>query len=82
MSSTYKLNCLHCGERVRVRNSVEQHPLLRYTYLQCMNPECAATFRGEFEITHQMSPSSAPNPDIQLPIADAAVRRAASEASL
>jgi hypothetical protein len=55
------------------------HPLLRSTYLQCTNVGCGATFRGQMEITHAMSPSGCPNPEIDLPLADAAIRQAAIE---
>ena len=79
MSSPYKLKCPHCGHGIRIRNSVSQHALLRTAYLQCTNVACGATFRGEFEITHEMSPSAQPNPEIQLPLADAAIRRMAIE---
>jgi hypothetical protein len=55
------------------------HPLLRSTYLQCTYVGCGATFRGQMEITHAMSPSGCPNPEIDLPLADAAIRQAAIE---
>lgn len=79
MSSAYKLKCPHCRQGIRVRNSVGQHALLRAAYLQCTNLNCGATFRGQFEITHVMSPSACPNPEINLPLADTAIRRAAVE---
>ncbi|QEW06335.1 ogr/Delta-like zinc finger family protein [Nitrincola iocasae] len=77
--SVYKLRCPHCHHGLRVRNSVAQHPLLRSIYMQCTNVACGATFRGQMEITHAMSPSGCPTPDIQLPIADAEIRRQAIE---
>ncbi len=80
--STHRLKCVHCGGGLRIRNSISQHSLLRNTYLHCTNTTCGATFRGAFEITHEMSPSGSPNPDIQLPIADAEVRREARDISL
>ncbi|MCP8687728.1 ogr/Delta-like zinc finger family protein [Marinobacterium sedimentorum] len=77
--SAYKLKCPHCRHGIRVRNSVSQHPLLRAAYLQCTNVNCGATYRGQFEITHLMSPSACPNPEIDLPFADTAIRQAAVE---
>lgn len=77
--SVYKLKCPHCSHGIRVRNSVEQHPLLRSMYLQCTNVNCGATFRGGLEITHEMSPSACPNRSIQLPMADHAIRMQAIE---
>jgi hypothetical protein len=79
VSSAYKLKCPHCKHGIRIRNSIGLHDLLRAAYLQCTNVNCGATFRGEFEITHEMSPSGTPNPEIRLPMADSAIRRAAIE---
>lgn len=75
--SIYKLTCPHCRHGLRVRNSVEQHALLRSTYLQCTNVNCGACFRGTMEITHTLSESACPNPEIDLPLADSAIRQAA-----
>jgi hypothetical protein len=80
--SIYKLKCPQCGQSLRVRNSIAQHPLLRDAYLQCTSITCGEAFRGIFEITHEISPPSNPNPEIRLPNADAAIRLAASGASL
>ncbi len=77
--STYKLVCPHCQQGMRVRHSVSDHPLLRVYYLQCTNVACGWTARGEMVITHTMSPSSMPNQEIQLPLADSALRAQAME---
>ena len=77
--STYKLICPHCRHGLRVRNSYSLHLLLRATYLQCTNINCGATFRAQMEITHAMSPSACPNPEIDLPVADSEIRRQAIE---
>lgn len=60
------LKCPHCGYRLRTRNSIGEHPLLRTEYLECQNPGCHASFRGTREITHELSPSGIPNPQIKL----------------
>ncbi len=60
------LKCPHCGYRLRTRNSIGEHPLLRTEYLECQNPGCHASFRGTREITHELSPSGLPNPAIKL----------------
>lgn len=78
-TSVYKLRCPDCHHGVRVRNSTQEHALLRVAYLQCSNVGCGATFRVEMETTHRMSPSANPNPAINLPMADSALRRAAIE---
>lgn len=77
--SMYKIRCPHCGHAIRVRNSIGMHPLFRSMYLQCTNVNCGATYRGQLEITHTMSPSACPNPDIHLPLADYAMRRLAAK---
>jgi hypothetical protein len=58
---------------------VQEHALLRVGYTQCSNVACGSTFRVAMETTHRMSPSAAPNPEINLPMADSALRRAAIE---
>lgn len=79
--SVYRLRCPHCKQGMRVRNSVGLHPLLRATYIQCSNLNCGATYHGQFEITHQMSPSACPDPSVNLPEADQAIRQGAIERS-
>ena len=61
------LKCPHCGYRLRTRNSVGVHPLLRTAYLQCMQFGCGAQFNGQREILQQLSSSSVANPYISLP---------------
>jgi hypothetical protein len=80
--STYKLVCSHCHAPVRVRTSEGAHLQLRHLYLECTNLACAATFRGQLEVTHQLSPSGTPNPTVRLPLAPAAMRRKARADSL
>jgi hypothetical protein len=79
--SVYKLKCPHCGRGIRVRNSTSDHPLLRVYYLQCTNVACGCTLRSEMVVTHQMSPSAMPNPQIRLPLADSALRAQAMASS-
>lgn len=74
---SYGLICCHCQSKVRIRTSYGRHLLLREAYLQCTNEACGATFRGQFEVTHSLSPSGMPNPQIQLPIAPSSMRRQA-----
>lgn len=75
--SVYKMRCPHCKQGMRVRNSVGLHPLLRSAFLQCTNLNCGATYRGQFEITHQLSPSACPARGLDLPEADHAMRLSA-----
>jgi hypothetical protein len=67
--------CPHCGQATGVRNSRSMTPLVRQLQLQCVNPECGATFGADLSITHQISPSAIPNPAIMLRKVSAAARR-------
>ena len=75
--SRYKLICPHCKHPMRGRNSVCMHPLMRNVYFECKTITCGAPFGGHMAITHSMSPPTQANPEINLPIADSAMRRAA-----
>lgn len=75
--SSYKLVCPHCSSRMRIRTSEGRHVFLRVAYLQCMNEACGWSVRAEFEMTHELSPSGMPNPDVQLPTANRELRHAA-----
>lgn len=75
--STYKLICPHCQSRMRIRTSEGKHIFLRVAYLQCTHEGCGWSVRAEFEMTHEMSPSGMANPEVRLPMATAAQRRAA-----
>lgn len=75
--SVYKNVCPICHHKMRVRNSVGEHPLMRSVYIDCLSIVCGATFRASLEITHIMSPSAIENPSIKLPLADSAIRAAA-----
>lgn len=77
-NATPRRRCPDCGASLVKRSSTSKHPLLSRTFLTCRNPVCGATFLGIDEITHRLSPSSQPNPDVTLPYAPSALRRAAS----
>lgn len=81
MSSTYKLVCPHCRSRVRIRTSEGVHIFLRVAFLQCTNEACSWSCRAQFEMTHELSPSSMPNPAAVLPSAPSAIRREAMRGS-
>lgn len=78
--STYKMVCPHCHSRMRIRTSEGVHIFMRVAYLQCTSEPCSWSARAEFVITHEMAPAGTPNPSVVLPIADSAMRRAASRA--
>ena len=75
--STYKLICPHCHSRMRISTSEGKHIFLRVACLQCTHKGCGWSVRAEFEMTHEMSPSGMANPEVRLPLATAAQRRAA-----
>jgi hypothetical protein len=66
-SSAYRIVCPHCQSKATIRSSLKKHDLLKVLYLQCSNPQCSWSGRASLEITHQLSASAVPNPDIQLP---------------
>lgn len=76
-NNTPRRQCPDCGASLVKRSSTSKHPLLSRTFLICRNPVCGATFLGIDEITHRLSPSSQPNPDVTLPYAPSALRRSA-----
>lgn len=68
--SVYKLVCPHCQAKMRIRTSEGTHVFLRVAYLQCVNEGCGWACRAQFEMTHELSPSATPRPDIRLPKAN------------
>ena len=76
--SSYKLVCPHCSSKMRIRTSEGRHVFLRIAYLQCVNEACGWSVRAQFEMTHELSPSGMPNPDVHLPSAAGELRRAAN----
>jgi hypothetical protein len=61
---------------MRIRTSEGRHVFLRVAYLQCTLEACGWSVRAEFEMTHELSPSGMPNPDVHLPSATGELRRA------
>ena len=74
--------CPDCGQPIFTRSSQREHVLMQVQYLYCSNVACGSTFKATREITHRMSPSALPNPAIDLPMADAAMRRHAVLAAM
>lgn len=61
--------CPDCGELCQVRNSHSDHPLLRSEYIECLNPECGSSFRGEREITYRLGGSYVFTSQLNIPVA-------------
>lgn len=73
--STHKYVCPHCGGPLRIRSSKGEHQLLRTNYIECVLEACHWSALGRTEITHELSPSGMPNPNIKLPPAPSLLRR-------
>lgn len=58
--------CPHCGGALRTRTSRSVTPTYRQFVFACFNADCGATFGAEMTITHAISPSARPNPDVRL----------------
>ena len=75
--STYKMVCPHCLRKMRIRTSEGRHIFLRVAYLQCTTEACGWSVRAGFEMTHELSPSGMPNPNVHLPCVNGELRQAA-----
>ncbi|MBH9536908.1 ogr/Delta-like zinc finger family protein [Novosphingopyxis sp. YJ-S2-01] len=63
------LNCLHCEGPLRVRSSRSLAPTCLQQTVQCVNPECGASYGVSIEIAHGIAPSACLDPDVQLRMA-------------
>lgn len=68
------MRCPHCESGAVVRTSYSLTSLLRESFLQCKNVVCGHTFSAYTEIVKTLSPSSCPNPTVDLPIVGQAER--------
>jgi len=68
------LRCPHCNSPAIVRSSYSLTNLLRASLLQCKNVVCGHTFSAYTEIVKTISPSSCPNPFVDLPVVNQAER--------
>ena len=58
--------CPHCNGPSRVRSSRGITSTYRQLFMACLDPECGHTFGVELTVTHTISPSAKPNPDVSL----------------
>lgn len=58
--------CPNCKAPMRTRNSRGLTPTYRQLIYVCQDPECGGSYGAELTITHVISPSAKPNPDLQL----------------
>ena len=71
-----RLKCPHCASHLATRTSRSVTPTFKQKVLQCSNAECGASFGYAAEITHQISPSACPNPDVQIRTSSPRAKRA------
>lgn len=57
MSKSIGFYCPVCGVRMRVNGRREMTPRLHTVSVQCVNPECMASWSGCIEILKQVQPS-------------------------
>lgn len=67
MASKMRNNCPACGDRMKIRNSHAEAPLIRAYQMQCINPLCALTVIAQMEILYSIAPSALPNPATEIP---------------
>lgn len=60
------ISCPHCGGPTAIRNSKTHDRLYRQIYYGCLDFECGHTFSADLLITHTISPSACPDPDVKL----------------
>lgn len=66
-NSRPQILCPHCQlVNLKIRSSEQKHSLLKVINLQCPNLFCGFSCGGNIEITHTISPSASPNPNIAL----------------
>lgn len=70
MSNQIGMNCPHCGNRGRVRTSVEKSATMRELYFYCTEMFCGHSWVATLEAIRTISPPSQAfkNPNINLPV--------------
>lgn len=62
------IDCPHCKGPAQVRSSRSVTETYRQLYVRCSNLECGHIFGAELTITHTISPSANPDPNVHLRI--------------
>ncbi|WP_314338407.1 ogr/Delta-like zinc finger family protein [Acinetobacter guillouiae] len=75
MAVKYGLICPHCNSQFNVRSSYFENTILKRLFLQCSNYECSFSAQAFVEIKYELSPSGTPNPDINLPLSPAKIKK-------
>lgn len=71
--------CPHCGGATRIGNSKTHDRMYRQIYYACLDVECGHTFSADLVITHTISPSACPDPDVKLRVVPTRHRAALTE---
>jgi len=67
MSKAPGMNCPHCKHSARARTSTQLSPMFREVTYTCLNTDCGHVFVCGLEAIRTLSPSSIPDPEINLP---------------
>lgn len=70
--------CPHCGSVMRIYGSRLLTATYRQLHMQCTNVVCSASYRADLTLTHIISPSGVPNPNVTLATASATRRATAT----
>lgn len=71
-----RTSCPHCSGPLVTRTSRHVTPTVREVHLECRALECGAAFSAQLAITHEIRPSGAPRPGLNLPRAKPRIRTA------
>ena len=67
-NSRPQIPCPHCKDsNLKIRSSLQKHPLLKEIRMQCPNIACSFSCVGNIELSYTISPSAIPDPQIRLP---------------
>ncbi len=62
------ISCPHCEGPARIRQSRSFSRTVRELRYACLDVDCGHTFRAELVVTHTISPSARPSPEVRLPL--------------
>lgn len=74
-------HCPFCGDKINIRSSKIESPLLKTLYGQCQNIACGWTGKAHMEWAATISPSAIENPSIQLPRSIHSIQKSAASSA-
>ncbi|MHA3059665.1 ogr/Delta-like zinc finger family protein [Acinetobacter sp. ANC 3791] len=66
-NTRHQNHCPFCGDKVIIRSTTTESPLLKTLYGQCQNLDCGWTGKAHMEWAATISPSAIENKSIHLP---------------